>query len=106
MTDLLRAGIAHLYNRFCYWQKFQSSPSPVLLLHVSTVAQVPVLALAKFNHGQLQCEFVQTVLVIKMTFTLTFSHRAACRSTAYTALLADVDATSTSTKNLGGSQRV
>jgi len=40
----------------------QSCPS---LLHVSTVAQVPVLALAKFNHGQLQCEFVQTVLVIK-----------------------------------------
>jgi len=39
---------------------------------LSTVAQVPVLARAKFNHGQLQCEFVQTV-VINDVYTHIFS---------------------------------
>ena len=72
---LRSAGIAHSYNRFCYWQKkFQSSPSPVFLLHVSTVAQVPVLALAKFNDEQLQCEFVQAVLVIKSLLNDVYTH--------------------------------
>ena len=45
----------------------------ILSMVLSTVAQVPVLARAKFNHGQLQCEFVQTVLVINDVYTHIFS---------------------------------
>ena len=98
---------------YYYWPKqFQSSPSPSFTstnrahpIPVSLAQPDPTPRETKFLYYQLWQNLTMgslSVIVCRqfqsLTFTLTFSHRVARRSTAYTALLAlmsDVNSTST-----------